>query len=188
MRKSEKPERQRRVWRMTPESPLGEFVDADDKPAKPTAQPGPDELQPSSYVRSSWDLLNGLEVTESAAGDLLEELFDQPPRAASPSRRASVTRNAGEWIRRFSLRLAELDLRRDPKELIELAKRQWMTQHYLAPEEAAELEHAQVDERLSARRPQKSEIVVSSGVSCVVRRVADGAGSASRSSLPKVPK
>ena len=139
MRKPEKPERQRRVWRMTPESPLGEFVDADEKPAKPTAQPGPDELQPSSYVRSSWDLLNGLEVTESAAGDLSEELFEQPPQAVPAPRER--TQNPGEWIRRFSIRLAELDVMREPKELIELAKRQWMTQHYLAPEEAAELEH-----------------------------------------------
>ena len=140
MRKSEKPERQRRVWRMTAESPLGEFVDADDKPAKPTAQPGPDELQPSSYVRSSWDLLNGLEVTESSPSDL-EALFDELPQpAATPPRERP--RNSGEWVRRFSLRLAELDVRREPRELIELAKRQWMTQHYIAPEEAAELEHA----------------------------------------------
>jgi hypothetical protein len=138
MRKPEKPERQRRVWRMTPEAPLGEFVDVDEKLAKPTAQPGPDELQPSSYVRSSWDLLNGLEVTESAAGDLPEELFDQPPQAVPTARQR--TQNPGEWIRRFAIRLAELDVMRDPKELIELAKRQWMTQHYLAPEEAAELE------------------------------------------------
>ena len=127
------------MWRMTPEAPLGEFVDADEKPAKPTAQPGPDELQPSSYVRSSWDLLNGLEVTESAAGDLPEELFDQRPQPAPVAR--VRTQNPGEWIRRFSIRLAELDVMRDPRELIELAKRQWMTQHYLAPEEAAELEH-----------------------------------------------
>jgi len=139
MRKPEKPERQRRVWRMTPEAPLGEFVDVDEKLAKPTAQPGPDELQPSSYVRSSWDLLNGLEVTESAAGDLPEELFDQPPQAVPTARQR--TQNPGEWIRRFAIRLAELDVMRDPKELIELAKRQWMTQHYLAPEEAAELEN-----------------------------------------------
>ena len=141
MRKSDKPERQRRLWRMTPESPLGEFVDADDKPAKPTAQPGPDELQPSSYVRSSWDLLNGLEVTESSPGEL-EGFFEALPREASDSPARERPRNPGEWIRRFSLRLAELDLRREPRELIELAKRQWMTQHYLPPEEAAELEHA----------------------------------------------
>src|SRR6478672_2427717 len=94
MRKPEKPERQRRVWRMTPEAPLGEFVDVDEKLAKPTAQPGPDELQPSSYVRSSWDLLNGLEVTESAAGDLPEELFDQPPQAVPTARQR--TQNPGD--------------------------------------------------------------------------------------------
>jgi len=139
MRKPDKPERARRVWRMTPEAPLGEFVDADEKPAKPAAQPGPDELQPSSYVRSSWDLLNGLEVTESAAADLHDELFDQAPQAAPAARER--TQNPGEWIRRFAIRLAELDVQREPKELIELAKRQWMTQHYLAPEDAAELEH-----------------------------------------------
>src|SRR6478735_3590834 len=140
MRKPDKPERQRRVWRMTPESPLGEFVDANEKPVKPTAQPGPDELQPSSYVRSSWDLLNGLEVTESSPGEV-EALFEDQPRAAATGPARERPRDAGEWIRRFSLRLAELDLQREPKELIELAKRQWMTQHYLGPEEAAELEY-----------------------------------------------
>ncbi len=142
MRKSDKPGAQRRIWRMTLEAPLGEFVDADDKADKPAAQPGPDELQPSSYVRSSWDLLNGLEVTESAAGDLHESLFDEPPKSASAAPARERARNAGEWLRRFAIRLAELDLQRDPKELIELAKRQWMAKHYLAPEEAAELAHA----------------------------------------------
>ncbi|MEO5845549.1 MAG: hypothetical protein ABIQ33_11995 [Caldimonas sp.] len=146
MRKSDKPGApQRRIWRMTPEAPHGEFVEAGDSADRPVAQPGPDELQPSSYVRSSWDLLNGLEVTESAVGDLHDSLFDQPPQTApispvAPARERA--RNAGEWIRRFSIRLAELDLQRDPKELIELAKRHWMTKHYLAPEEAAELAHA----------------------------------------------
>jgi hypothetical protein len=142
MRKSDKPGApQRRIWRMTLEAPLGEFVDADDKADKPLAQPGPDELQPPSYVRSSWDLLNGLEVTESAAGDLHEALFDQPPQAASAAPARERAQNAGEWIRRFAIRLSELDLQRDPRDLIELAKRQWMTKHYLAPEEAAELAH-----------------------------------------------
>ena len=37
-------------------------------------------------------------------------------------------------------------------------------------------------------RRQSSDTLVSSGVSAVVRRDVDGAGSASRSSLPKVPK
>jgi hypothetical protein len=147
MRKSEKPGAQRRIWRMTPEAPHGEFVDVDDKADKPVAQPGPDELHPSSWVRSSWDLLNGLEVTESAPGDLHEELFDAPPLTAPAAPARERPQNAGEWIRRFALRLAELDVQRDPRELIELAKRQWMTQHYLAPEEAAEIEHGKPPSR-----------------------------------------
>ena len=108
MRKPEKPERQRRVWRMTPEAPLGEFVDADEKPAKSTVQPGPDELQPASYVRSSWDLLNGLEVTESSPGEI-EGLFDELPQATPAAPARERPRNAGEWIRRFSLRHVELE-------------------------------------------------------------------------------
>ncbi|MEO8313075.1 MAG: hypothetical protein ABI520_18030 [Caldimonas sp.] len=142
MRKPDRPGApQRRIWRMTTDAPLGEFVDADDKADKPAAQPAPDELQPSSYVRSSWDLLNGLEVTESTPGDLHEALFDQPPQGVPSAPARERTQNPGEWIRRFAIRLAELDLQRDPKELIELAKRQWMTKHYLAPEQAAELAH-----------------------------------------------
>ncbi len=141
MKKSEKPgATQRRIWRMTPEAPLGEFVDADDKADQPPARPGPDELKPSSWVRSSWDLLNGLEVTESAPGEL-EALFGEAPRASPAASARERPREAGEWIRRFALRLAELDLQREAKELIEVAKRQWMTQHYLVPEDAAELEH-----------------------------------------------
>lgn len=142
MKKSDKPGApQRRLWRMTPEAPLGEFVDADDKADKPSAPPAPDELREASWTRSSWDLLNGLEVTESSSGDLLDELFDEPLRASPTGPVPERAPDAGEWIRRFALRLAELELQRDPKEVIELAKRQWMTQHYLAPEEAAELEH-----------------------------------------------
>jgi hypothetical protein len=42
MRKSEKPvPGPRRIWRMTPNAPLGEFVDPDDKPEKSSGPPGP---------------------------------------------------------------------------------------------------------------------------------------------------
>ena len=73
----------RRVWRVTPEAPMGEFVDID-----PTALPGSDSaeaparvLDPAPVVDwrgSSWDLLNGCEVNddeESLPGDLFDELF-----------------------------------------------------------------------------------------------------------------
>jgi hypothetical protein len=142
MRKSAKPGApQRRLWRMSLEAPLGEFVVANEKAAKAAVPPAPDELQESSWVRSSWDLLNGLEVTESSSSELIEELFDVPsgtPRNPGPER----VHDSGEWVRRFALRLAELDRLRDPKEVIELARRQWMTKHYLAPEQAAELAYA----------------------------------------------
>ena len=111
MKKSDKPgATQRRIWRMTPEAPLGEFVDAD-KAEKPSAQPGPDELKPSSWVRSSWDLLNGLEVTESSPGEL-EALFGETPPAAPASPARERPQNAGEWIRRFALRFWPRRLRR----------------------------------------------------------------------------
>jgi hypothetical protein len=146
MRKSDKPgAAQRRLWRMTPEAPLGEYVDADEKSERPLP-PAPDELLESSWVRSSWDLLNGLEVTESGPGDLIESYFDVLPAPTRVPVRERP-RNAGEWIRRFALRLAELDRQREPKDVIELAKRQWMTTHYLLPEEAAELEHVGTTKR-----------------------------------------
>jgi hypothetical protein len=143
MRKTEKPGAPtRRLWRMTPEAPRGEFVDVDDKAAKaPAPPPAPDELRESSWLRSSWDLLNGLEVTESGPGELREELFDECPRPAPTSPARERASSPGEWVRRFALRLAELDLQRDPRELIEVAKRRWAIQHDRAPEDAAEQEH-----------------------------------------------
>ncbi|HEV7577022.1 MAG TPA: hypothetical protein VGO85_13345 [Caldimonas sp.] len=143
MRKTEKPGApMRRLWRMTPEAPRGEFVDVDDNaPKAPAPAPAPDELQESSWLRSSWDLLNGLEVTESGPGELREELFNERPRPAPASPARERPSSPGEWVRRFALRLAELDLQRDPRELIEMAKRRWTTQQDRAPEEAAELEH-----------------------------------------------
>lgn len=78
-----KPPLPRRVWRATPEAPMGEFVDID-----PTTPPGPDSaeaaprvLDPAPVVDwrgSSWDLLNGCEVKddeESIPGDVFDALF-----------------------------------------------------------------------------------------------------------------
>jgi hypothetical protein len=142
MGKSAKPGApQRRFWRMSLEAPLGEFVVADEKAVKPAVPPAPDELRESSWVRSSWDLLNGLEVTESSSGELIEELFDVAPPGPPPGPGHERVRDSGEWVRRFALRLAELDRLRDPREVIELARRQWTTKHDLAPERAAELAH-----------------------------------------------
>jgi hypothetical protein len=131
---------------MTPEAPLGEYIDPNDKAERPPP-PAPDELLEASWVRSSWDLLNGLEVTESGPGDLIDSYFDVPPPAPTQVPLRERPKNAGEWIRRCAIRLAELDWQRDPKEVIEVAKRQWMTTHYLLPEEAAELEHVGASRR-----------------------------------------
>lgn len=142
MRKTEKPAAPpRRFWRMTPEAPRGEVVEVDARPEKTVAPPAPDELRESSWLRSSWDLLNGLEVTETSPGELEEGLFDVPTKAASDPPGFEPARDAGEWIRRFALRLSELDRQREPRALIELARRQWTTHRDLAPEEAAETEY-----------------------------------------------
>ncbi len=74
----------RRVWRVTPEAPMGEFVDVDvlTRPAgAATPEAVPKVLDPAPVVDwrgSSWDLLNGCEVNddeESLPGDLFDDLF-----------------------------------------------------------------------------------------------------------------
>ncbi len=74
----------RRVWRATPDAPMGEFVDID--PTVPATSGAANEVQPRvldpapvvDWRSSSYDLLNGLEVNddeESIPGDLFDELF-----------------------------------------------------------------------------------------------------------------
>jgi hypothetical protein len=72
----------RRVWRMTPDAPLGKFVDFD-----PTESAGSQTdaahkvLDPAPVVDwrgSSYDLLNGVEVrdhSDSIPGELFDRLF-----------------------------------------------------------------------------------------------------------------
>jgi hypothetical protein len=78
-----KPSLPRRVWRVTPEAPMGEFVDIDPlkSPAEAAADAAPRVLDPAPVVDwrgSSWDLLNGCEVSDdedSIPGDLFDDLF-----------------------------------------------------------------------------------------------------------------
>ena len=74
----------RKVWRMTPDAPLGEIVDFDPTVPGPGAKPTEATavvLYPApvvSWRASSYDLLNGLDVTDqtdSIPGELFDALF-----------------------------------------------------------------------------------------------------------------
>lgn len=67
----------RRVWRVSETAPLGEFVYPDDLPVRPAADGG--EPVDPGWRMSSFELTNGLEVSEAPAdtvpGDVFDELF-----------------------------------------------------------------------------------------------------------------
>jgi hypothetical protein len=71
----------RRVWRMTPNAPTGEFVDFDPTEPDGPREPAAKVLDPApvaDWRGSSFDLLNGLEVrdhTDSIPGELFNRLF-----------------------------------------------------------------------------------------------------------------
>ena len=74
----------RLVWRISEAAPLGEWVDLSGPPAKVTT---PIEVEASSrsWVGSSLDLLDGVEVNEdqeTMPDSLLDEFF--PPANAEP--------------------------------------------------------------------------------------------------------
>ena len=74
----------RRVWRMTTNTPEGEFVDFDPTERVRPGEPAAKVLDPAPVVDwrgSSFDLLNGLEVrdhTDSMPGELFHKLFKRP--------------------------------------------------------------------------------------------------------------
>ena len=77
-----KPMTPRRIWRMTPSAPLGEFVDCDPTETVGTSVDAPHKvLDPAPVVDwrvSSFDLLNGVEVrdhSDSIPGKLFDRLF-----------------------------------------------------------------------------------------------------------------
>lgn len=151
MVKRNKPDAPRRVWRITAETPLGVYVDPALEPERPAALPIVDEAREANWLRSSWDLLNGLEVSESGPGDF-DELFRAPQKVPAKSAVAAATREAparaanasldmDQWVLRFALKLAEVDRHADPREVISLAKGWWQTHPDLSPEEAANTAH-----------------------------------------------
>jgi|APDOM4702015073_1054812.scaffolds.fasta_scaffold390999_1 hypothetical protein len=74
--------RKRRIWRISPDAPLGRFVDPDEVPQR--VEPAePEERYEPGWRQSSFDLAFGLEVREAGdtvPGDLLDELFKNPAR------------------------------------------------------------------------------------------------------------
>lgn len=77
----------KRVWRISASAPMGEWVDNPAVPPKPAPMP-PKSVDPlpevsyGSWVTSSYDLLDGTDVTEdpdTMPGELFDELFAPRP-------------------------------------------------------------------------------------------------------------
>jgi hypothetical protein len=69
----------RLVWRMTERAPMGEWVDPSAPPEPPPTKDLP-EVSSGSWIVSSFDLLNGVDIDDSpntVPDDLFDELF--PP-------------------------------------------------------------------------------------------------------------
>ena len=75
------------VWRISEAAPAGEWVDPSAvEGCAPTLGPLP-EMSSGGWVMSSFDLLNGVDVSDedvTVPGDLLDELF--PPAGADSKR------------------------------------------------------------------------------------------------------
>jgi hypothetical protein len=71
------------VWRITAAAPLGEFVDPDAPPPRPS----PADRERGGWVVSSFDLAHGAEVsegTDTVPDDLFDELFAPPKPPEKP--------------------------------------------------------------------------------------------------------
>ncbi len=77
----------RLVWRISDHAPLGEWVDPH-QVVEPSKIDLP-EVSSGRWLRSSFDLLNGVEVNDdpnTVPDDLFDELFPPPPEAPKPPR------------------------------------------------------------------------------------------------------
>lgn len=133
----------RRVWRISAETPLGEFVDPQAKAKAPAPPPVTEEApREAGWARSSWDLMNGLDVVETEPGELMS-LFESPQPGVSPPlcRPCPSDVSQGLWTLRFANHLAELDRQAEPKVVIAIAKKFWPTSRHLLPEDVARWEY-----------------------------------------------
>ena len=129
----------RRVWRMTADAPQGEFVDPDHVPIKTPDLASAEDTSDATWRGSSYDLLQGLDVKESVADDLFDDLFEGPPPTAPEAKPISPPESCTpyQWILRFALRIAQLDTQAQPKLVIAMARELWRTTGHLMPEDVA---------------------------------------------------
>jgi hypothetical protein len=78
------------VWRISENTPLGEWVEAHTIPGDLPHHEGLPEVSLGSWAESSFDLLHGTDVSEShdtVPDDLLDELFSPPGGIPKPAGR-----------------------------------------------------------------------------------------------------
>ena len=90
------------------------------------------ELVEASWVGSSWDLLSGLDVVESAPDELFDEFFDSESGAAREFTQADDL-SKDQWLLAFAVELATLDKHLEPRDVIRLAKVLWRKKQHLPP-------------------------------------------------------
>jgi len=69
------------VWRISESTPMGEWVDLRAAPRVSAPKLDLPEVQQGTWVRSSYDLLDGIDVDEAddtVPADLFDELFGTP--------------------------------------------------------------------------------------------------------------
>ena len=122
---------------------------SEDRPAAPSTGPSErvrsDAPVPPSITTefaevtcegSSWDLLTGIDLVESAPDTLFDEFFDSgtgTARELAPSGDLSKD----QWLLAFAVELAELDRNLEPTDVIRLAKLLWRKKQHLPPEVVA---------------------------------------------------
>lgn len=70
--------RNRRIWRISPDAPLGRFVDEDARSVTPSESAEEPEFIEPGWRQSSFDLAFGLEVrdaSDTVPGEMWDDLF-----------------------------------------------------------------------------------------------------------------
>jgi hypothetical protein len=143
----------KRSWRH------GAAASAADVEDLPSEDPMPSstrvELVEASWVGSSWDLLTGLDVVETAPGELFDEFFDSESGAAREFA-SSGDLSKDQWLLAFAIELAELDRQLEPTDVIHLAKILWRKKQHLPPEIVARDVYGTGWMLRRAREPERS--------------------------------